>query len=84
LANCAKTCKELRTFIYDNPDGALWRDLFLDRFDEPRRAGSRVAPRDVDWKQELQDRELVLRIFREWGESKHKDLVSGMGSSSAG
>jgi len=78
LSNCAKTCKELRTFIYENPDRALWRDLFLDRFDEPRRAGSRVVPRDVDWKQEVQDRELILRIFRDWDETKYKDLVSGL------
>ena len=76
LSSCAKTCKELRTFIYDNPDSALWRDLFLNRYDEPKFAGALGEPREVDWKMEVQDRELVLRIFRDWDEEKYDQLVS--------
>jgi hypothetical protein len=32
--------------------------------------------RPVEWKNEVQDRELVLRIFRDWDEDKYDQLVS--------
>jgi hypothetical protein len=39
-----------------------------------------VEPREVDWKGEVQDRELVLRIFRDWDEGKYEHLVSRLTS----
>lgn len=75
VAPAASSCKALRTFIYENPDQALWRDLFLSRFDHPLQAGSRIEPRDVDWKREMQDREFTLRVFREWTDDMYHKLV---------
>ena len=48
----------------------------MDRYDEPKFAGALGEPREVDWKMEVQDRELVLRIFRDWDEEKYDQLVS--------
>lgn len=51
--------------------------MFLYRFDDPRLSGAYVEPRGVEWKKEVQDRELVLRIFRDWDEDKYEHLVRG-------
>ncbi|CAD6574942.1 MAG: hypothetical protein TREMPRED_001257 [Tremellales sp. Tagirdzhanova-0007] len=76
IARAAKTCRELRSFIYENPDQALWRDIHLRRFDDPRTAGAFVHPRaEFDWKKRVQDREFVARIFREWPEERFEELA---------
>jgi hypothetical protein len=60
-----------------NPDQALWRDIHLQRYDDPRTAGAFVKPRDgFDWKRRVQDREFVGRVFREWTEERYDELVS--------
>lgn len=76
IAPAASSCKALRKFIYENPDQALWRDLFLSRYDHPLEAGAAVRPREVDWKSEVQDREFAMRVFREWTEDKYPLLVN--------
>ncbi|WVW79605.1 hypothetical protein I302_101574 [Kwoniella bestiolae CBS 10118] len=84
IAQAAKTCKELRSIIYDNPDQALWRQVHLQHYDDPRTAAAFPTSRassSVDWRQQVQDREFVARIFRDWDEDqygqldKHADLI---------
>ncbi|KAK4685719.1 hypothetical protein P7C73_g4430, partial [Tremellales sp. Uapishka_1] len=75
VASAAQCCRELRAFIYENPDQALWRDLYLDKYDDPRCSGAYpVGRRAIEWKREIMDREAVLRMFREWGEDRYKDV----------
>jgi hypothetical protein len=60
-----------------NPDQALWRDIHLQRYDDPRAAGAFVKPRDgFHWKRRVQDRQFVGRVFREWTEERYDELVS--------
>ncbi|ORY33049.1 hypothetical protein BCR39DRAFT_520922 [Naematelia encephala] len=123
LARAAKTCRELRSFIYDNPDQALWRDIHLQMFDDPKIAGAfpvsstpvgsgqkkirdgcglgtvdgdgdgdgdgiwrdggndrhgggqgRFEKKEIDYKRQVQDREFVQRIFRDWPEERFEEL----------
>lgn len=65
-----------------NPDRALWRDIHLQKYDDPRSAGAFVEPReDLDWKKRVQDREFVARILRDWGPDRYEELVCGSVSS---
>ncbi|WVQ81288.1 hypothetical protein IAT38_003411 [Cryptococcus sp. DSM 104549] len=84
LARAAKTCRELRSYVYENPDQAIWRALHLQSWDDPRTAGAFPRPREndeVDWRKRVKDREFVSRILLEWDEDrlpeaiKHFDLI---------
>ncbi|ORX39215.1 hypothetical protein BD324DRAFT_641367 [Kockovaella imperatae] len=80
IAQAAKTCSQLRSFIYDNPDSALWRDIYLQRYDDPKRAGAFCSPRPPpNWRKQVQDRELVSRMLRTWDKDdlvSHLDLIA--------
>ena len=58
-----------------NPDQALWRDVHLDRYDDPR-ASDASKEVEIDWKQRVQDREKVQAIFETWSEDRYDELVS--------
>jgi hypothetical protein len=93
LARAAKTCKELRAHIYgvslfnwvwalkltqQSSDTALWRDIYLDLYDDPRRSGSYTGGRlGVDWQNDVQQREYISRISKTWGDDDFEErLVS--------
>jgi hypothetical protein len=59
-----------------NKDAALWRDVLLARYDDPRAAGAfPVERKEVAWSQRLQDRVFADRVFAHWDEEKGPDLV---------
>ncbi|OCF78871.1 hypothetical protein I204_00815 [Kwoniella mangroviensis CBS 8886] len=84
IASAAKVCKELRSMIYENPDQALWRQVLVQHYDDPRTAAAFPVPRSsssINWKKNVQHRERVRRIFSDWAEDKlnqvkqHIDLI---------
>ncbi|WVF65320.1 hypothetical protein IAT40_000046 [Kwoniella sp. CBS 6097] len=78
IARAAKVCRELRSFIYENPDQALWRDIHLQVYDDPRLSGT-FLPRDtseIDWKKRVQGREVVGRMFKEWEEDRYDEAAT--------
>ncbi|WWC63785.1 uncharacterized protein I303_106390 [Kwoniella dejecticola CBS 10117] len=84
IAKAAKVCRELRSIIYGDTDQTLWRDVFLEHYDDPRLAGSSPAGSSgirIDWKKRVQDRELVGRVFSNDYEGsvdqldKHSELI---------
>lgn len=91
LARAARTCKELGSLIYEvctsartanlplttqSTDTALWREIHLELYDDPRLSGTVSGGRDVVWKRSVQQREFVGRISREWSEERFGELVS--------
>jgi hypothetical protein len=47
-----------------NPDSALWRNVLLQRYDDPRRAGgASFESKDVSWRERVQDRAFLERVF---------------------
>ncbi|WVQ92992.1 hypothetical protein IAU59_000055 [Kwoniella sp. CBS 9459] len=79
IARAAKVCRELRSFIYENPDQALWRDIYLQIYDDPRISGtfsSRRTTSEIDWRKRVQERELVGRMFREWDGDRYDEAAS--------
>ncbi|OWZ39488.1 hypothetical protein C356_04100 [Cryptococcus neoformans c45] len=69
LANLAATCRKLRAYIYKCPDQAIWRDIYLEIYDDPRQASAFIKSRttaEIDWRKRLQDREFTIRVLREW------------------
>ncbi|WRT69300.1 uncharacterized protein IL334_006284 [Kwoniella shivajii] len=85
IAIASQVCKELRSFIYENTDQALWRQIFLQHYDDPRSSGSFTEAKsstDIDWKKKVQDRESVGRMFKDWWDDKfdeaagHMDLIA--------
>ncbi|WVR08856.1 hypothetical protein IAU60_005915 [Kwoniella sp. DSM 27419] len=78
LAIAAQVCRELRSFIYDNPDQALWRDVHLQVYDDPRAAAAFPRSRkscEFDWQKRVRDREFVGRMLREWGEDRYAEAA---------
>ncbi|ODN76879.1 hypothetical protein L202_05466 [Cryptococcus amylolentus CBS 6039] len=84
LARFAMTCQELRAHIYLDPDQSLWRDIFLQNYDDPRKAAApweNAHTEDIDWRQKVKDREFVFRVLDLWQEEKwdeairHLDLI---------
>ncbi|KAL1407535.1 hypothetical protein Q8F55_006968 [Vanrija albida] len=64
LVAAALTCRALRAFVFENPDEALWRDVLLRRYDDPRRAGAYPRPRDkIDWKALVKERSFAERVL---------------------
>lgn len=55
-----------------NPDQALWRDIHLSLYDDPRASDS--EPAQIYWKQRVQDRDVVKGIFA-WEEDRYNELV---------
>ncbi|WWC90979.1 uncharacterized protein L201_005918 [Kwoniella dendrophila CBS 6074] len=82
IARAAKVCRELRSIIYENPDQALWRQIHLQHYDDPRLAGAFTKARslgEIDWKRRIQDREFVRRIFHEWSHNKVEQVNQHIG-----
>ncbi|KAK8844022.1 hypothetical protein IAR55_006815 [Kwoniella newhampshirensis] len=84
LSRTARCCRDLRRYVYGNSDQALWRNIHCLVYDDPRLAGAfptRRQTNDIDWRTNIQNREFVGRMFREWDEerfpevSQHLDLV---------
>ncbi|WWD21323.1 hypothetical protein CI109_105807 [Kwoniella shandongensis] len=84
VARMARSCRDLKQYVYGDSDQALWRDIHDMIYDNPRVAGTYPDQRktdEIDWRKKIQDREFVGRMFREWDEDKfpevarHLDLV---------
>ncbi|KAF9519419.1 hypothetical protein BS47DRAFT_1482106 [Hydnum rufescens UP504] len=60
VAAVSCTCKALFKLIYQN-DSHIWRNLFLQLFDDPRRSGDKRLP--YDWRGELQRRMRARNII---------------------
>ncbi|KAK1226407.1 hypothetical protein PQX77_010618 [Marasmius sp. AFHP31] len=60
LASFSQASVQTHDLIYSTEDQCIWRSVFLNTFDDPRRA---VHPRlDFDWKKELQRRTTAQSI----------------------
>ncbi|OCF40403.1 hypothetical protein I317_05770 [Kwoniella heveanensis CBS 569] len=62
-----------------NPDQALWRDIHLQIYDDPRLSGTFPLPRDtseIDWKRRVQDREMIGRMLLEWDEDRYDEAAT--------
>ncbi|WVQ74444.1 hypothetical protein IAR50_004045 [Cryptococcus sp. DSM 104548] len=78
LARIAMTCQEMRAHIYLNPDQYLWRDIFLQNYDDPRTAAApweTAHTEDIDWRQKVKDREFVFRVLDLWHEDQWDEAI---------
>nr|XP_019010036.1 uncharacterized protein I206_05598 [Kwoniella pini CBS 10737]OCF48817.1 hypothetical protein I206_05598 [Kwoniella pini CBS 10737] len=67
IAKVAKVCRELRSIIYGDNDQSLWRNIYLEHYDDPRLTGTYTSIKlssNIDWKKRVQDRELVGKLFQ--------------------
>ncbi|WVO22498.1 uncharacterized protein IAS62_003828 [Cryptococcus decagattii] len=86
LASLAATCHKLRAHIYKYPNQAIWRDIYLEIYDDPRKASAFIKSRttaEIDWRKRLQDREFIIRALGEWHVNRwdlaaqHLDRICG-------
>ncbi|EIW66016.1 hypothetical protein TREMEDRAFT_35450, partial [Tremella mesenterica DSM 1558] len=75
LAQVAKTCRCLRAFVYEEPDEVLWKEIHFKLYDDPREAGAFARPRTrFRWRQRVQDRQELIRLFNTWDVDKYDGL----------
>lgn len=52
------------TLMLQNPDTALWRDILITRYDDPREAAAYPFAREsIDWKTLVKERTFVERVM---------------------
>jgi len=79
VSRIAQTSTQMRAMIYFAEDSSLWRDLYLNQFDDPRCCighDGTPQPQPIDWKGDLQRIVRAQTVVQNWDILKPGELLS--------